>query len=522
MSRIEILKETLQSLKKGGGIHIKKENRGKFTSYCGGKVTSECIARGKNSPNPAIRKRATFAANARKWKHQYGGVLQAEYEKSLDDFIRNNPKIYGLNTSYFRDFLIELVRRESSFNPNAKQGSYYGWYQTKIPVGTDTSTQHNLAFKHLSGLFNNTISKADVQKARNLGIGDAPLLLKYWNQGNRVNNYIWNDKDSLDGLKTKISEYGNDIVTPLDIYNYAMDNLNGEYVVQSGDNWFDLQKKVRMNGRDYSAAGKDLWNMQKIKNKYGILSIGQKLNFGETPKSIEVTKQFSWDPENRLSLSYKYQNGGNLVYHPFIPKESSSKNTTNAKEDIVGIDQYRFPVEPVKIHKLQKIEWYPNEVAHVENQAEDKIENLAVSNANSNNLNEINKQLKNAGYRKTQRAAILATVIAESGANPAAIGDAGKAKGLFQWHPNRFNAGIDLDSQIKLMLSELSNYSNPNGWSESAKYNKQNAFDTFVSTDDLFSAVSALTANFIRPRYTDNEIRKRYRIAQELLKQMTT
>lgn len=56
-------------LEKGGKnkIHIKKENRGKFTDYCGGKVTSECISKGKNSPNPTIRKRATFAANARKW-----------------------------------------------------------------------------------------------------------------------------------------------------------------------------------------------------------------------------------------------------------------------------------------------------------------------------------------------------------------------------------------------------------------------------------------------------------------------
>ena len=59
----------------GGGIHIKKKNRGKFTSYCGGKVTSECIARGKRSSSPTIRKRATFAANARKWKHADGGPL---------------------------------------------------------------------------------------------------------------------------------------------------------------------------------------------------------------------------------------------------------------------------------------------------------------------------------------------------------------------------------------------------------------------------------------------------------------
>lgn len=85
MSRIEILKETLQSLKKGGKIHIKKENRGKFTSYCGGKVTSECIARGKNSPNPAIRKRATFAANVRSWakKKAFGGLLTIPSSKKL-------------------------------------------------------------------------------------------------------------------------------------------------------------------------------------------------------------------------------------------------------------------------------------------------------------------------------------------------------------------------------------------------------------------------------------------------------
>lgn len=57
------------------GIHIKKANRGKFTDYCGGKVTSACIAKGKASSNPTIRKRATFAANARKWKHQNGGKI---------------------------------------------------------------------------------------------------------------------------------------------------------------------------------------------------------------------------------------------------------------------------------------------------------------------------------------------------------------------------------------------------------------------------------------------------------------
>lgn len=59
--------DDLNYLKTGGKIHIKKKNKGKFTDYCGGKVTSECIAKGKNSPDPTIRKRATFADNIRKW-----------------------------------------------------------------------------------------------------------------------------------------------------------------------------------------------------------------------------------------------------------------------------------------------------------------------------------------------------------------------------------------------------------------------------------------------------------------------
>lgn len=61
---------------KKGGIHIKKKNRGSFTRWCNGKVTAECIARGKRSKNPKIRKKATFAANARKWKHESGGILK--------------------------------------------------------------------------------------------------------------------------------------------------------------------------------------------------------------------------------------------------------------------------------------------------------------------------------------------------------------------------------------------------------------------------------------------------------------
>lgn len=57
----------------GGGIHIKPENKGKFTETKRrtGKTTEELT----HSKNPLTRKRAIFAQNAKKWHHAFGGDL---------------------------------------------------------------------------------------------------------------------------------------------------------------------------------------------------------------------------------------------------------------------------------------------------------------------------------------------------------------------------------------------------------------------------------------------------------------
>lgn len=107
------------------GIKIKKSNRGKFTSYCGGEVTSACIQRGKNSSDPAVRKRATFAANARKWKHQHGGPFSAENPMPQD-----NTRVLdanGWNASQRAQHMVEMERtrarrrnqmpRQAAFSP---------------------------------------------------------------------------------------------------------------------------------------------------------------------------------------------------------------------------------------------------------------------------------------------------------------------------------------------------------------------------------------------------------------------
>jgi hypothetical protein len=52
------------------GIHIKPENKGKFTATkkATGKTTEELT----HSKNPVTKKRAVFAQNAAKWKHEDG------------------------------------------------------------------------------------------------------------------------------------------------------------------------------------------------------------------------------------------------------------------------------------------------------------------------------------------------------------------------------------------------------------------------------------------------------------------
>ena len=58
---------------KGGKIHIKPENRGKFTALK--ERTGHSATWFKEHGTPAQKKMATFALNARKWKHGLGGNL---------------------------------------------------------------------------------------------------------------------------------------------------------------------------------------------------------------------------------------------------------------------------------------------------------------------------------------------------------------------------------------------------------------------------------------------------------------
>lgn len=65
--------------KNGSGIHIKEKNRGKFTASAkaAGESVQEHAKHVLNNPNatPLQKKRANFARNASKWKHEDGAKI---------------------------------------------------------------------------------------------------------------------------------------------------------------------------------------------------------------------------------------------------------------------------------------------------------------------------------------------------------------------------------------------------------------------------------------------------------------
>lgn len=107
---------SIPMLANGSGIHIKKENRGKFTETKKrtGKTTEELT----HSKNPLTRKRAIFAQNAKKWKHGDGGeVHKPNGHRSIldngwfktEDLKKNHPLTYQQGGSFTTGALVDAI-----------------------------------------------------------------------------------------------------------------------------------------------------------------------------------------------------------------------------------------------------------------------------------------------------------------------------------------------------------------------------------------------------------------------------
>lgn len=232
-------------IKKGSGIHIKKKNRGSFTKYCKGKVTQNCIDKAKKSGNSKLVKKAVFAENSRKWKHQKGGVFKYQAgtpEGGINYYV--NGEAPDPNLYYHPDIAsVNPVVAEINRKHDAEK-AHYDYAPNRIPGFSNNQHQKILrARQHLidKGLTDNQIyalfgnimkessfNPSAVQKGGDKAVGYFQM------HGDRLNDY-----NKWRRVQTKLSEFpeidyflekitsGNDIYT--NGYNESKQNVENTY-----------------------------------------------------------------------------------------------------------------------------------------------------------------------------------------------------------------------------------------------------------------------------------------------------
>lgn len=160
----------INKLKKGGQIkdsnkdmEIKDENKGKFTASAkaAGQSVQEHAKSVLNNPNSTElqRKRAQFAANAAKWKHQNGGAIQ----KMQTAGTVLPPALAGMNYANAKRYwealgdmdarqkagILGNIYVESKMDPAAENASYKGLTQLgKQPLKAGIPARYSWVVKH--------------------------------------------------------------------------------------------------------------------------------------------------------------------------------------------------------------------------------------------------------------------------------------------------------------------------------------------------------------------------------------
>lgn len=212
MNNLEIV--GIPYFKKGNGIHIKKKNRGKFTEYCDGKVTQECINKAKHSGNTKLIKRAVFAENARAWKRQQGGYLIPKYQNPAQRIKRMpQPSRNWDNTLVGQ--LINYSENPDSVGWDAKTRR---WYAPPANKGYDTD-QFGMGVdrKHTPG-FKDKV-KID-EKGREYLTAEDERLLRFLaiDSANKSANERYAYAQKATGTKGSVSPK-HDAITVSAIYN---------------------------------------------------------------------------------------------------------------------------------------------------------------------------------------------------------------------------------------------------------------------------------------------------------------
>jgi hypothetical protein len=167
-------------LYKRGGIHINPANKGKFNALKArtGKTTAQLT----HSSNPLTRKRAIFAQNAKKWRHEDGGMINnTGYLKgSQTDTNPMNiiPSNYITTNGMSRPITaMSDTGDQRNLYPNTGNYAFGGNYVMEKPMYQDGGTTDDI-YLNKQPNYRGFVSPQDARTANNFFGNDTPDIME--------------------------------------------------------------------------------------------------------------------------------------------------------------------------------------------------------------------------------------------------------------------------------------------------------------------------------------------------------
>lgn len=179
---------------KGGGIHIKEKNRGKFTesAHEAGKSVQEHATDVLNDPNATRlqKRRAQFAKNAKKWKHEDGGVLYAQTGASVNlKYFKNTKKSEPADIELPKDEDRDEEQTVETETTTSTSGESDDWISQYIRNYTGMGSTTTVTQNPTTGVYSSTTTSnsGDPRGFRNNNWLNIRISNNNW-QGKRTDN----------------------------------------------------------------------------------------------------------------------------------------------------------------------------------------------------------------------------------------------------------------------------------------------------------------------------------------------
>lgn len=349
--------QALNTFGDGGSIHIKPSKRGTFTAAAkkrnmGVQEFASKVLANKEDYSPAMVKKANFARNASKWKHDFGGpITDEQYIDIMEKVAEDNYKRWGFNNS---DEALIHALNDNTYN--------YREYYNKYPNSNANALTHWT--DEFKTVYHPTFSNESIYSGKKSQYNPQGLVGGHWDKETFIPaSWQKNKKKAFGGsLQTHGGDWSNGLTwfnnggsheenpydgIPQGIAPDGKPNLVEEGEVKYNDYIFsdrltvpeDIQNKYKVkDNTTFAKAVKKLSKESEERPNDPISQNGLDIILNDLTNSQEEIRMKKQQKENR-----KYARGGlldseNLRYAPVVGSAIGALSTAFSKPDYESAD----------------------------------------------------------------------------------------------------------------------------------------------------------------------------------------